>query len=427
MNLKPVYLAFFLICIFEDEQHINFYPLTYSRTVYDLVCGIKSLRQKISREFSSEKITLHCRNYLKDTVKLQNPDVDVNFIKDDSCLFINGRAIVDEKFSEMVKVEGLDDCVFINGNEIIAFKLSGPNLEKVKNNFPDTINSDSVPKLPSKNVSVKTYNYLWDLIRENGSEIVKDIDHLKKENLEFVDSKKFNGINIINNEEVLISKNVIIKPGVVIDASNGPVYIDEYAFIYPNAVIEGPVCIGESAKIKAGASIYENVSIGKLCKIGGEVEDSVILSYSNKQHAGFIGHSYLGSWVNLGADTNCSDLKNNYSTVKVQLNGKAVDTESQLLGVIIGDHSKTAINTMFNTGTVVGFSCNIFGAGFPDKYIPSFSWGGSESLSTYDLDKSIATAKIVLNRRDEKFLPANEELFVNIFNLTSEERNEQQN
>jgi UDP-N-acetylglucosamine diphosphorylase/glucosamine-1-phosphate N-acetyltransferase len=268
---------------------------------------------------------------------------------------------------------------------------------------------------------------LWDLIRENGSEIVKDIDHLKKENLEFIDSKKFNGINIINNEEVLISKNVIIKPGVVIDASNGPVYIDEYAFIYPNAVIEGPVCIGESAKIKAGASIYENVSIGKLCKIGGEVEDSVILSYSNKQHAGFIGHSYLGSWVNLGADTNCSDLKNNYSTVKVQLNGKAVDTESQLLGVIIGDHSKTAINTMFNTGTVVGFSCNIFGAGFPDKYIPSFSWGGSESLSTYDLDKSIATAKIVLNRRDEKFLPANEELFVNIFNLTSEERNEQQN
>jgi len=169
------------------------------------------------------------------------------------------------------------------------------------------------------------------------------------------------------------------------------------------------------------------VSVGKECKIGGEVEDSIVLPYSNKQHAGFIGHSYLGSWVNLGADTNCSDLKNNYSTIKVQLNGKAVDTETQFLGVMMGDHSKTAINTMFNTGTLVGFSCNVFGAGFPDKYIPSFSWGGSDGLSTYTLDKSISTAKVVMSRRDEKFLPANENLFEKIFNLTSKERNEQRN
>ncbi|MCZ6704104.1 MAG: transferase, partial [Ignavibacteria bacterium] len=211
------------------------------------------------------------------------------------------------------------------------------------------------------------------------------------------------------------------------DASNGPVYVDENAFIHPNAVIEGPVYIGETVTIKAGASIYENVSIGKLCKIGGEVEDSVLLPYSNKQHAGFIGHSYLGSWVNLGADSNCSDLKNNYGTIKVQLNGKVVDTGSQFLGVIMGDHSKTAINTMFNTGTIVGFSCNIFGIGFPDKYIPSFSWGGSENLSTYELDKSMATAKIVMKRRDEELLPANEKLFENIFKLTTEERNEQRN
>ena len=290
--------------------------------------------------------------------------------------------------------------------------------------MPDTINAESFPELATQNVNVKTYNYLWDLIRENGIEIVKDIGHLKKENLEFIDSKSFDGINVVNEKEIFIRKNVTIKPGVVIDATNGPVYIDENAFIFPNAVIEGPVYIGESAKIKAGAQIYENVSIGKLCKVGGEVEESIFLSYSNKQHAGFIGHSYLGSWVNLGADTNCSDLKNNYSSIKVQLNGKAVDTGSQFLGVLIGDHSKTAINTMFNTGTVVGFSCNIFGAGFPDKYIPSFSWGGSESMSTYELNKSIATTKIVMNRRSEELLPENEKLFEYIFNLTSEERNE---
>jgi UDP-N-acetylglucosamine diphosphorylase/glucosamine-1-phosphate N-acetyltransferase len=415
------------ICIFEDEQHINFYPLTYSRPVYDLVCGIYSLRQKITREFPTLKIVFHCRKYLEDTVKIQNPDFDVNFIKDDSCLFINGSIKVDENFSEQINLDSQDNCTFINGNEIIAFKLSGSNLQKIKNNFPDTFNSETLPELATKSVSVKTYNYLWDLIRENGTEIVKDIGHLKKENPEFVDSNSFDGINIINKKEVFIRKNVTIKPGVVIDASNGPVFIDENAFIFPNSVIEGPAYIGKSAKIKAGAQIYENVSIGKLCKIGGEVEDTVFLPYSNKQHAGFIGHSYLGSWVKLGADTNCSDLKNNYSTIKVQLNGKSVDTQSQFLGVLIGDHSKTAINTMFNTGTVVGFSCNVFGAGFPDKYIPSFSWGGVENMTTYELDKSIATAKIVMNRRDEDLRPENEKVFEKIFNQTNDERNEQRN
>jgi UDP-N-acetylglucosamine diphosphorylase/glucosamine-1-phosphate N-acetyltransferase len=415
------------ICIFEDDKHINFYPLTFSRPVYDLVCGIKSLRQKISKEFSAGKISLHCRKNLEDTVKIQNPDLEVNQIRDDSCLFINGRVKVDEKFSEQVNVNRPDDCVFINGNEIIAFKLSGANLKNVKNSLPNTFNSESFPQLPNESVNAKTYNYLWDLIRENGTEIVNDISHLTKENTEFVNSNSFKGINIVNEKEVFICENVTIKPGVVIDASNGPVYIDENAFIFPNAVIEGPAYIGESAKIKVGAQIYENVSVGKLCKVGGEVEDSIILPYSNKQHAGFIGHSYLGSWVNLGADTNCSDLKNNYSTIKVQLNGKTIDTGSQFLGVLIGDHSKTAINTMFNTGTVVGFSCNVFGAGFPDKYIPSFSWGGSESMSTYELDKSVATARIVMDRRNVKLHPADEKLFENIFNLTSKERNEQRN
>jgi UDP-N-acetylglucosamine diphosphorylase/glucosamine-1-phosphate N-acetyltransferase len=415
------------ICIFEDDQYVNFYPLTYSRPVYDLVCGIKSLKEKISKLFPDKNVGVHCRRYLEDVVKLQNPGLNVNHFDDESCLFINGRVKVEPNLAELLNEQKSEDCFYKNEINLVALKLSGPNLLKIKNNIPDEFNSDLFPELPSENVQVKTYNYLWDLIKENGSEIAKDIDVLEKENLEFVDSNQFKGINIINKDEVFIRNNVTIKPGVVIDASNGPVYIDENAFIYPNAVIEGPVYIGESAKIKAGASIYENVSIGKLCKIGGEVEDSIIFPYTNKQHAGFIGHSYLGSWVNLGADTNCSDLKNNYSTVKVQLNGKAVDSGSQFLGVMMGDHSKTGINTMFNTGTVVGYSCNIFGAGFPDKYIPCFSWGGSESLSTYELAKSVATAKIVMNRRNEKLLPANEKLFENLFNLTSEERNGQRN
>jgi UDP-N-acetylglucosamine diphosphorylase/glucosamine-1-phosphate N-acetyltransferase len=193
--------------------------------------------------------------------------------------------------------------------------------------------------------------------------------------------------------------------------------------IFPNAVIEGPAYIGESSKIKSAATIYENVSIGKVCKIGGEVEGSIIMPYSNKQHAGFLGHAYLGSWINLGADTNNSDLKNNYSTVKVFINGEMIDSGSQFMGLIMGDHSKSAINTMFNTGTVVGFSCNIFGAGFPDKFVSSFTWGGTDKSKIYDVDKSIETAKKVMSRRNIIMSKDEEELFHKISELSAHQRN----
>ncbi|HZW37909.1 MAG TPA: hypothetical protein VFF33_01275 [Ignavibacteriaceae bacterium] len=147
-----------------------------------------------------------------------------------------------------------------------------------------------------------------------------------------------------------------------------------------------------------------------------------ILPYTNKQHAGFIGHAYLGSWVNIGADTNCSDLKNNYGHVKIYVSGEIVDSGTQFLGVMIGDHTKTAINTMFNTGTVVGFSCNIFGAGFPAKYLPSFSWGGSDAVTTYDIERSIETGKRAMLRRNKKMLETEERLFRKVFDLTKMER-----
>ena len=210
-------------------------------------------------------------------------------------------------------------------------------------------------------------------------------------------------VHIIKKENVFVGKNVTIKPGVVLDATGGPIIIADNAFIYPNAVIEGPVYIGESSKIKSGATIYENVTIGNVCKVGGEVEESIFMDYSNKQHAGFIGHAYVGSWVNLGADTNNSDLKNNYSKIRIKLSNKEIDSGSQFLGLMIGDHSKSSINTMFNTGTVVGFSSNIFGIGFPEKYVPSFTWGGDKSSTVYDLNKAMETAKIVMNRRKIDF------------------------
>jgi UDP-N-acetylglucosamine diphosphorylase/glucosamine-1-phosphate N-acetyltransferase len=409
------------ICIFEDEKYSNFYPLSYTRPVYELMCGMNTLREKIIRTSSGVNVSLHCRKYLEATLKQQYPDVDINSINDNSCLFVNGRVLASEKLAEIVLGDS-EDCVYKSGDEIAAVKLSKENLTKIKNNITDTVNFESFQELPAKIVDVKLYNYLWEMISDNGSEIVKDAEILTEDNSDFTNTKNFEGVNFVNAEKIFIKKNVNIKPGVVIDATNGTVYIDDNVFIYPNAVIEGPVYIGKDSKIKIGAAIYENVSIGSNCKIGGELEDVIILPYTNKQHAGFIGHSYIGSWVNLGADTNCSDLKNNYSAVKVKLNGTTIDTGTQFLGVIIGDHSKSAINTMFNTGTIIGISSNIFGAGFPEKYIPSFSWGGPDGFTTYELNKGIQTAKIVFGRRNKEFRTEDEMLLESVFNLTKEER-----
>ena len=182
--------------------------------------------------------------------------------------------------------------------------------------------------------------------------------------------------------------------------------------------------MGNGSSIKIGAKIYEGTSIGEFCKVGGEVEESIIHSHSNKQHDGFLGHAYLGQWVNLGADTNNSDLKNNYGNVKVHVNGDLVDSGSMFVGLFMGDHSKAGINTMFNTGTSVGTMCNVFGSGFPPKYIPSFSWGGAEKMVEHDLSKAVETARQVMARRKKKLTAEHEKVFRYLFERTRERRAE---
>jgi UDP-N-acetylglucosamine diphosphorylase/glucosamine-1-phosphate N-acetyltransferase len=192
--------------------------------------------------------------------------------------------------------------------------------------------------------------------------------------------------------------------------------------VMPNAVITGPAFIGDYSIIKAGAKIYSGTSIGTRCKVGGEVEASIIQSYSNKQHDGYLGHSYIGSWVNIGADTNTSDLKNTYGNVNVYVNGESVNTGLQFVGLTMGDHAKTGINVMFDTGTVVGISSNVYGAALPPKFVPSFSWGEGRSLTVYELDKAVETARRMMMRRDVDISPAYERLMRKLFDVTREER-----
>ena len=410
------------ICIFEDINYSNFEPMVFSRPVYDLLCGIDTLKEKIIRSYRDVKVSLHCRPYLAEIVQHQNPNCLVNKIEDKECLFINGRLLAPENLSELLPLLPAEDKVFVNEETVIAAYLSGTNLQNKINYLKDLFSVTDFNGLPLKILDIKCANYLWDLINHNGKQIVEDFNYLKNSSKENFTEKIDSSVHLINNQNIFVGENVTIKPGVVLDASNGPIIIDDNAFIYPNAVIEGPCFIGESSKIKSGATIYENVSIGKVCKVGGEVEQSIFMDYSNKQHAGFIGHSYIGSWVNLGADTNNSDLKNNYSKIKIKLSNKEVDTGSQFLGLMIGDHSKSAINTMFNTGTVVGFSCNIFASGFPEKYVPSFTWGGDNSSKYYNIKKAIEKTKIVTSRRKIDFEKKDELMFNAIFELTKNDR-----
>jgi len=408
------------ICIFEDEQYLNFEPLIYSRPVYDLVCGISTLKEKTIRAFPKGTFVLKCRPYLESFVKADNPKYKVNQFDEDDYLFINGRIIAPANLKNILKVKSNEEKVFVSTGIVAAVQLSRKRIEALGLDKTEVIDTKLFSDLPAVEVDVEYVNYLWDLVYLNGKEIQNDFKIYTKSKSSA--KMKYPGVNFVNRKNIFIGKNVEIKPGVVLDASTGPIFIEKNVTIFPNAVIQGPLYIGESSKIKSCATIYPNVSIGKVCKIGGEVEDSIIHPYSNKQHSGFLGHSYLGSWINLGADTNNSDLQNNYGTIKVQVNGRHIDSGKQFVGLMMGDHSKTAINTMFNTGTVVGFSSNVFGSGFPPKYIPSFGWGGSESMKEYKLSKAVETAKAVFARRNKNFSKEDEDLYETIFNITREDR-----
>lgn len=410
------------ICIFEGIYYDRLEPLIFYRPTYDLVCGIHTLREKILRAYPGIKYSLHCRTYLESLVRMQNPGISVNSIESDECLFINGRVLANQNLSNLIPLNNKDDKVYLNGDTVIAARLRGENLNKVKDQLHDLLSPANFVGIPAENIEIKTIDYVWDLVNNNAAELRNDYYLLVKEKNNNLLGKVYTGAYLVNEKEIYIGEGAEIRPGAVLDATNGPIYIDENAIVFPNAVVEGAVYVGKGSHVKSCSRIYENVSIGKISKVGGEVEDSIILPFTNKQHAGFLGHAYLGSWVNIGADTNCSDLKNNYGSVKIYVNGEVVNSGSQFLGVIMGDHSKTAINTMFNTGSTVGFSCNIFGAGFPPKYLPSFSWGGSDAVTTYDLERSIETAKRMLQRRDKEMPDVEERLFRKIFDLTKKER-----
>jgi UDP-N-acetylglucosamine diphosphorylase/glucosamine-1-phosphate N-acetyltransferase len=233
------------------------------------------------------------------------------------------------------------------------------------------------------------------------------------------------GVIAINAGEIFIEPKARLLPGTILNASGGPVYIDNEAEVMEGCMLRGPMSLGYHAVLKMGTRVYSGTTIGPSCVVGGEVSNVVFFANSNKGHDGFLGHAVIGEWCNLGADTNCSNLKNNYDEVKVwdEYVQKSVKTGLTFCGLIMGDHSKCGINTMFNTGIITGVSCNIWGTGFPEKFIPSFTWGGTESSVTYDFDRAMETAMRMMARRNKKLSEADRKVLKHVFENTSEIRN----
>ncbi len=413
------------VCVFEDELYKKLMPLVHFRPVYDLKCGATTLKDKVVRSFPGQKIVLHAREYLKDVLKEKNPGSVVNEIPGDAdrVLMINGRVLFDAALAKKLEHKG-SDIVYSSGDVVVAAWISGKNIDAVKNNLSkNVITAADFSGIKKEEIAdVKIIKFPWDLVHHNGSQITADFQVLTGGKPQIL-GKVYEGVHLLNPSQIHIAEGSKVKPGVVLDAESGPIFIDKNVKVMPNAVIEGPCYIGEGSVIKVAGKIYENTTIGEICKVGGEVEESIIHAYSNKQHEGFIGHAYLGEWVNIGADSNNSDLKNDYGNVKVYNDGVLTDTGSQFVGLTMGDHSKCGINSMFNTGTVISVCCNIFGAGLPPKYVPAFGWGGAaDGIVTYKMDKALQVAKRVMARRKINMSAAAEQLFQKVFSLTNEER-----
>ncbi|MGA7160541.1 MAG: GlmU family protein [Bacteroidota bacterium] len=409
------------ICIFEDQFYRRLLPLVYTRPVYDLRCGIVDLGQKLRRQYPNIQTILHVRRYLSEVVRRRNPGLGVNEVDGDGCLFLNGRLLATNDLGGRIPLTG-EDVLYVQGETLVAARISAPSLDRLRRALPEAIVPSTFGDIPKKAINVKLIDYPWDIINNNGQEIVSDYVSIASSEEVRIRGTVYEGAHLINREKITIGEGSKVKPGVVLDAENGPIFIGNNVTVFPNAVIEGPAFVGDRSLIKIGAKIYENTSIGEVCKVGGEVEASIIHSYSNKQHDGFLGHAYLGQWVNLGADTNNSDLKNNYGNVKLVLDGDEIDSGSMFMGLIMGDHSKSSINTMFNTGTVVGVSSNIFGSGFPSKFVPSFAWGGANTMETYEFERALSVARRVMGRRKLELSAADESVLRSVFDLTGKDR-----
>jgi len=389
------------IILFDSSVRDQLLPLTFTKPVAELRIGITTIKEKWQIALDNS-YSYKTQDYLSGKFPIQTSDVNI-------C--INGAVIPNKALVDAITRLSLGEAI-VKDEILIACCIN-----------KDLINNFSEKNL-AQNLILKTFTAdfisiknVWDIFALNTEVLEADFNIL---------SSGKQSAAISSSNQVINKNNIFIEAGAKVEcatlnADTGPIYISKDAEVMEGATIRGPFALGEKAVVKMGAKIYGATTIGPHSKVGGELNNVVIQGYSNKAHDGFLGNSVIGEWCNLGADTNCSNLKNNYSNVKVWNYPTASfeNSERQFCGLIMGDHSKTGINTMFNTGTVVGVCSNIFNAGFPDKFIPSFSWGSSQGFETFKLEKAKEVAENVYKRRGLIFKETDYNIFKHIFETTA--------
>jgi UDP-N-acetylglucosamine diphosphorylase/glucosamine-1-phosphate N-acetyltransferase len=404
-------------------KRLNFHPLALSRPIFELRCGMTSLGEKIIAKTGITNVACFVPPYIGYVYRMRTsyPVNDLDTLQGDDLLLVNGRV----KASEFaVASSGPSEVGVDFSEEVLYARITKEDLGKLHTESLEGLLNSAKAMLPVVREPIPAWDYLWDLVLANPTQLLLDFVAAGRCGLEgkIEEPHAIRG----SKQDVYIAHGVVVHPMVVIDAEHGPVYIDEDAEIQPFTRIEGPCYIGKRS-ILLGTKCRAGNSIGPMCRVGGEIEDSIIQGYSNKYHDGFLGHAYVGEWVNLGALTTNSDLKNDYSNVTVVLDGKSpISTGSTKVGALIGDHAKTAIGTMLNTGAYVGGMTLIAaGSKLLPKFIPSFAWYLDSGLSMgFGKKKLYEAAKIAMSRRKCKWTPADEVLWDAIHELTAAERDE---
>jgi UDP-N-acetylglucosamine diphosphorylase/glucosamine-1-phosphate N-acetyltransferase len=410
------------ICVFEDEQAESFLPLTYTRPIFDLRCGILTLFEKISLRYPGCALRHVCRSYLARmtafTSKLGSFLSSQDIAHDGrQVLFINGRLLPAGE-AEPIPLDG-EDALYLCNDTLVAARLSGVRLA-VASKWLAEQDSQSVlasigREVPVHHVAARLVLHPWDLISTNGEQIAVDFALLRKEGHE---GTIHPAAAIYAPEAVYVGPGAEVQAMAVLDARSGPIFIDEGATVQPFSYIQGPSYIGPGTLVVSGR-IRECTSLGPYCRVGGEIECSIFQAYSNKYHDGFVGHSYIGEWVNIGALTTTSDLKNTYGSIRVNVGGQQVDTGLMKLGSIIGDHVKLGIGVLLNAGSTIGTGCNLFGGGMLPKVVPCFVWGGDGQYQEYDFERMLRTAQIAMSRRQVEQTERYYELLRYVFDITA--------
>ena len=386
------------VILFDDDRE-NLYPLSLTRPISDFRIGISTIKEKW--EFYYNDVSVKTDDYLsgKFPIKTQKDNLWIN------ASVLPNKDLVTE-INSLRKGELLK-----KGKMVVA----------IHNHIFSTSKLDDIK---SHSIFNKITD-LCDIFSLNGEEIQNDFDRMITNKSNQFSKKQIEETNIkIGNNPIFIEKGAKVNHS-ILNTTDGPIYIGKDAEIMEGSMVRGPFAMCNNSVLKMGSKIYGPTTLGPFCKVGGEVNNSVFFGYSSKAHDGFLGNSVIGEWCNLGADTNNSNLKNNYEEVKVwnYKTEKFKNTGLQFCGLIMADHSKCGINTMFNTGTVVGVSSNIFGSGFPRNFIPSFSWGGNSGFTTYKTNKVFEVAEIVMQRRNIEFTDDDKSILEKVFELTSKYRN----